>query len=1042
MTPLRISLEGFMSYRERQTFDFDGAPLWVLAGPNGAGKSAVFEAITVALYGRYRGKGKANKDLIHHDADALVVEFDFLLDGEAFRLRRTISHRGRPTYAAFRLISTNSGGEARVEPIPEAETESGLKAWVNRKIGLSYETFISSVLLMQGRSEELLNADPRDRYRVLSELIDLSLYQQLHKRAEDLRKQHESQAKLLSQQLKSAPAIIEEELEAARQAVEQTEAEWQVAQARVDESTRLLEQARQWERSSGELDACRNKAQQAQALLEREPEITSGYERLRQLEQVLPDLDRILALRERLVAHEQTLSRLNQDIVQAEPEIANVDQARLAAEADVARLEAEIDESQRNLRALTARLSELAPLLQQLDQWEKTQAEAQRLKTQMAALPPDLPQLLSDAETRERELNEITRALPWLKQLAQTRSALARSRQESQLAQTELEELSGEFNLETEKLAQLKDDIEAAQDAERALAQDAVRAETRHQDACRHRDRFSQAATQPTCELCGQEITPTHAEVEKQRLAEQASTAEARLEEVIIRHQQAEMRLQELEGSFAEQSQILKSLDQRRNQIQTLLGNSRRDADSHLKQLENTFTSLPPAFQDRVRSSGASVDLSTTSYPTSDDLSALAKEAAAQQAHAQHLQRLRKQSEAWQRLDAQLQAAERQLVNLGPRERLTEALEARDEQRKLEAQLKELDAIVEQSATGLKRAKRSADQCRTKAEDLGHALARHKADAQAAQATCEEIVRNIQGQIAALPDIWRPHAETLNQQMLREIEAERDKLREYETLFSDLSQARQSLNNLEQRTSDLKAQIADLPLPARRAAVEIEREIKTAQSQRDASDTHRQETRERFMKLEEQQRHHLQLEQQYLISERALNLYKILAQLLGPDGLQLTLLRRAERTITALANEILDGLSRGQMRMELRGAEGTEELSEKALDLVVYNYETGTQPLPVALVSGSQRFRIAVSLALAVGRYAGEEARAIESVIIDEGFGCLDTNGRDDMIQELNRLQEQLSRILLVSHQEEFARAFSNGYAIALVDGASQISLR
>lgn len=118
------------------------------------------------------------------------------------------------------------------------------------------------------------------------------------------------------------------------------------------------------------------------------------------------------------------------------------------------------------------------------------------------------------------------------------------------------------------------------------------------------------------------------------------------------------------------------------------------------------------------------------------------------------------------------------------------------------------------------------------------------------------------------------------------------------------------------------------------------------------------------------------------------------------------------------------------MRLELRGAEGDEELSEKALDLVIYNYETGAQPLPVALVSGSQRFRIAVSLALAVGRYAGEEARAIESVIIDEGFGCLDTNGRDDMIQELNRLQEQLSRILLVSHQEEFARAFSNGYAI------------
>jgi DNA repair protein SbcC/Rad50 len=445
MTPLRISLEGFMSYRERQTFDFDSAPLWVLAGPNGAGKSAVFEAITVALYGRYRGKGKANKDLIHHDADALVVEFDFLMDGEAFRLRRTIPRRGRPTYAAFRLISTIPGDEPRIEPIPGTETESGLKAWVNRKIGLSYETFISSVLLMQGRSEELLNADPRDRYDVLSELIDLSLYQQLHERADGLRKQHEAQAKLLSQQLKSAPAITEEEIEAARQDVEQTEAEWRTAQVRVDEYTRLLEQARQWERLSDELDACRNKAQQAQALFEREPEITSGYERLQQLEQGLPPLNRVLALRERSVEHEQTLSRLNEDIAQAEPEIANLHQAQLAAEADAARLEAEVDESLRNMRTLTARLTELAPLLQQLDQWEKTQTEAQRLKAQMVTLPPNLPQLLSEAETRERNLNEFAQALPWLKQLAEARSALARGRQEANLAQAELEELGDVF---------------------------------------------------------------------------------------------------------------------------------------------------------------------------------------------------------------------------------------------------------------------------------------------------------------------------------------------------------------------------------------------------------------------------------------------------------------------------------------------------------------------------------------------------------------------------------------------------------------------
>ena len=64
-----------------------------------------------------------------------------------------------------------------------------------------------------------------------------------------------------------------------------------------------------------------------------------------------------------------------------------------------------------------------------------------------------------------------------------------------------------------------------------------------------------------------------------------------------------------------------------------------------------------------------------------------------------------------------------------------------------------------------------------------------------------------------------------------------------------------------------------------------------------------------------------------------------------------------------------------------------------------------------------------------------------ESVIIDEGFGSLDKNGRDDMIQELNELKQQLARIILVSHQEEFTGAFVNGYAVELKDGTSRVSL-
>ena len=101
----------------------------------------------------------------------------------------------------------------------------------------------------------------------------------------------------------------------------------------------------------------------------------------------------------------------------------------------------------------------------------------------------------------------------------------------------------------------------------------------------------------------------------------------------------------------------------------------------------------------------------------------------------------------------------------------------------------------------------------------------------------------------------------------------------------------------------------------------------------------------------------------------------------------------------------------------------------------------GHDPVPIVLASGSQRFRIAVRLALAIGQYIRRESRRIESVIIDEGFGSLDKTGRIDTIQELHNLRQHPERIILVSHQEEFYNPFTTGYAIDIVNGASQVKL-
>src|SRR4029077_21083125 len=178
---------------------------------------------------------------------------------------------------------------------------------------------------------------------------------------------------------------------------------------------------------------------------------------------------------------------------------------------------------------------------------------------------------------------------------------------------------------------------------------------------------------------------------------------------------------------------------------------------------------------------------------------------------------------------------------------------------------------------------------------------------------------------------------------------------------------------------------------------------------------------------------------QMLELEKELNYAVLLAQLLGRDRLQRHLVRTAERQIVDYANGILDRLSGGQLFLKLVGG-ADEGATERALELEAYNRTAGGSPINVAFLSGSQRFRVAVSLALGIGQYASRQHRPIESVIIDEGFGCLDRHGRQVMIQELQNLRGHLHCILLVSHQEEFADAFSDGYRFELSDGATKVS--
>src|SRR6266851_3320493 len=152
MIPKRVKLSGFLCYRDEQELGFDGKPLWMLAGLNGSGKSAVFDALTYALFGYHRGGSTGAVELITKGENNFNLEFDFALDGQLYRAKRTLRKRAVGTAATQQLMRWQADAEAgqgEWQPVADTQLKARFDDWIRDHIGLNYETFTSSVLLLQ-----------------------------------------------------------------------------------------------------------------------------------------------------------------------------------------------------------------------------------------------------------------------------------------------------------------------------------------------------------------------------------------------------------------------------------------------------------------------------------------------------------------------------------------------------------------------------------------------------------------------------------------------------------------------------------------------------------------------------------------------------------------------------------------------------------------------------------------------------------------------------------------------------------------------------
>ncbi|MGB9825592.1 MAG: hypothetical protein ACPLRU_02865, partial [Desulfofundulus sp.] len=151
--------------------------------------------------------------------------------------------------------------------------------------------------------------------------------------------------------------------------------------------------------------------------------------------------------------------------------------------------------------------------------------------------------------------------------------------------------------------------------------------------------------------------------------------------------------------------------------------------------------------------------------------------------------------------------------------------------------------------------------------------------------------------------------------------------------------------------------------------------------------------------------------------------YQVLATAFSKNGVPALIIENSVPAIEAIANELLGLMSSGQMAVNLvtQREKKTGGLSE-TLDIVIND---GMGAREYSTFSGAERFKVDLALRIAISEFLAQRAgSSVETLVIDEGLGALDPDGRNKFIEAINAIRGRFKKILVVTHLEELKDAF------------------